>query len=76
MYCYDLKELANIIKYIVNPGEIFVCVDPWYHDQDRDGRQQRLMRLLKGKRIYHDAFNTRQLVSDKTWTAYITVFKI
>lgn len=76
MDCYNLTDLANIIDEIVNKGDIFICVDPWYHDQSLDGRQQRLIRKLKGSKIYHEAFNSKQLVTNKTWTAYITVFKI
>lgn len=75
MDCYNLNYLADVIKDIANKGDIFICVDPWYHNPKLDGRQQRLMRLIKGIKIYHEAFNSKQLVSNKTWTAYITVFK-
>ena len=75
MDCYNLNYLAGVIKDITNKGDIFICVDPWYHNPKLDGRQQRLMRLVKGIKIYHEAFNSKQLVSNKTWTAYITVFK-
>ena len=75
MDCYDLVDLADTINEIVNDGDIFICVDPWYHNLYQDGRQQRLMRNLKGTKIYHEAFNSGQLVANKTWTAYITVFK-
>jgi SAM-dependent methyltransferase len=76
MDCYDLGNLADIIQDIVNSGDMFVCVDPWFHDIRLDRRQQRLMRLLSGKKIYHEAFNSGELASNKTWTAYITVFKV
>lgn len=75
MDCYNLDYFADIIDDVVNEGDIFICVDPWYHDRNRDARQQRLMRKLEGTRIYHDAFSSGQLVVDKTWTAYITVFR-
>ena len=75
MTCYDINHLAKVIGKISNKGDIFVCVDPWYHDNTLDGRQRKLMRLLDGKEIYHEAFNSGQLVPDKTWTAYITIFK-
>lgn len=76
MTCYDLNHLAKVIGKISNKGDIFICVDPWYHDSNLDGRQRKLMRLLKGKEIYHETFNSYQLVSDRAWTAYITIFKI
>lgn len=76
MDCYDLNHLGNIINKIKNNGDIFVCVDPWYHDRNLDGRQNKLMRLLKGKRIFHESLNRNQLVSNKSWTAYITIFKV
>ena len=76
MTCYDLNHLAGVIKKVKNKGDLFVCVDPWYHDSALDGRQRKLMRLLNGKEIYHDAFNAYQLQEDKTWTAYITIFRV
>ena len=76
MTCYDLNHLAKVINKVKNKGDLFVCVDPWYHDKNLDGRQQKLMRLLKGKEIYHDVFNAYQLQEDKTWTAYITIFRV
>lgn len=76
MACYDINHLAEVLNRNKNKGDIFVCVDPWYHDNSKDGRQRRLMRLVKGREIYHDAFNSHQLVPDRTWTAYITIFTI
>lgn len=76
MTCYDINHLAKVISETANIGDIFVCVDPWYHNDDKDGRQRKLMRLLNGKEIYHDAFNSGELVPDRTWTAYITIFII
>ena len=75
MTCYDINHLAKVIGKICRKGDIFICVDPWYHNKSLDGRQRKLMRLLNGKEIYHDAFNSGQLVPERTWTAYITVFK-
>ena len=76
MTCYDLNHLAKVINKVKNKGDLFVCVDPWYHDKNLDGRQRKLMRLLNGKEIYHDVFNAYQLQEDKTWTAYITIFRV
>ncbi len=76
MTCYDLNHLAKVIGKISHKGDIFICVDPWYHNRNFDGRQRRLMRLLKGKEIYHEAFNSYQLAPDRAWTANITIFKI
>ena len=76
MTCYDINHLAKVIGKICKKEDIFICVDPWYHNKSLDGRQRKLMRLLNGKEIYLEAFNSGQLVPDKTWTAYITVFRI
>lgn len=76
MTCYDLNHLARVINKEKNKRDLFVCVDPWYHDRNLDGRQRKLMRLLNGKEIYHDAFNAYQLQEDKKWTAYITIFRV
>lgn len=76
MKCYDLKHLANVINKIKRNGDLFICIDPWYHDNSRDGRQSKLMRLLGGKEICHEAFNAYELQEDRSWTAYITIFKI
>lgn len=76
MTCYNLNHLARVINKVKNKGDLFVCVDPWYHDRNKDGRQRKLMRLLNGKEIYHDVFNAYQLQEDKSWTAYITIFRV
>ena len=76
MTCYDLNHLAQVINKVKSKGDLFICVDPWYHDRKLDGRQRKLMRLLNGKEIYHDAFNAYQLQKDKSWTAYITIFRV
>lgn len=76
MTCYDLNHLARVINQVKKKGDLFVCVDPWYHDRKLDGRQRKLMRLLNGKEIYHDVFNAYQLQEDKSWTAYITIFRV
>jgi len=76
MTCYDLNHLARVINQVKKKGDLFVCVDPWYHDRKLDGRQRKLMRLSNGKEIYHDVFNAYQLQEDKSWTAYITIFRV
>ena len=76
MTCYDLNHLARVINKVKKKGDLFVCVDPWYHDRKSDGRQRKLMRLINGKEIYNDVFNKYQLQEDKTWTAYITIFRV
>ena len=76
MTCYDLNHLARVINQVKKKGDLFVCVDPWYHDRKLDGRQRKLMRLSNGKEIYHDVFNAYQLQKDKSWTAYITIFRV
>jgi hypothetical protein len=76
MTCYDLNYLARVINQVKKKGDLFVCVDPWYHDRKLDGRQRKLMRLSNGKEIYHDVFNAYQLQEDKSWTAYITIFRV
>ena len=76
MTCYDLNHFAKVINQVKKKGDLFVCVDPWYHDRKLDGRQRKLMRLLNGKEIYHNVFNKYQLQEDKTWTAYITIFRV
>lgn len=76
MTCYDLSHLAKVINRVKNKGDLFICVDPWYHDVSRDGRQRVFMRLLHGEEIYHEAFNAYELQEDKSWTAYITIFKV
>lgn len=76
MTCYDLKHFANVVNKIKRNDDLFICVDPWYHDNSRDGRQRKLMRLLGGKEIYHETFNAYELQEDRSWTAYITLFKI
>ena len=76
MTCYDLNHLARVINQVKKKGDLFVCVDPWYHDRKLDGRQRKLMRLLNGKEIYHDVFNAYQLQEDESWTAYITIFRV
>lgn len=73
---YDIEHLACIVKKSSKKGDIFVCVDPWYHDRERDGRQRRLKNLLNGREIYNEVFNKYQLVQEKSWTAIITIFKI
>ncbi len=72
---YDIRHLANFLNRTCSQGDLFVCIDPWYHDTTRDGRQRKLMRLLNAEELYHDKFNRYQLVDDKTWTAIITIFK-
>lgn len=76
MTYYDLNHLARVINQVKKKGDLFVCVDPWYHDRKLDGRQRKLMRLSNGKEIYHDVFNAYQLQEDKSWTAYITIFRV
>ena len=76
MDCYDIEHLADIINGIKKKGDLFICVDPLYHNPKYDGRQKKLMNLLKGKIIYNERFNANELIKDKSWTANITIFKV
>ncbi len=73
---YSISHLADIIGKFKNREDIFICVSPWYHNQTKDRRQQEFMKIFNGKEIYHGEFNAGELDPDRTWTAYITVFKI
>ena len=73
---YDITHLSSVLKKSSKKGDIFICVDPWYHDRERDGRQRHLRNLLNGIEIYNEVFNKYQLDPDKSWTAIITIFKI
>ena len=72
---YDITHLSNVLEKSSKKGDLFICVDPWYHDRERDGRQRHLKYLLNGKEIYNEVFNKYQLAQDKSWTAIITLFK-
>lgn len=72
---YDITHFAGVIEKSSKKGDLFICVGPWYHDKERDGRQRHLKNLLNGREIYNEVFNRYQLAQDKSWTAIITIFK-
>lgn len=74
MLNFDLEQFSNLVKNCLKGYNQFVCVGPYFFDQERDKRINKFHTSIDRGECFSKLLEQFELNHDKKWTAQILCF--
>lgn len=73
--CFSLITFKKLVKKRIGPSNLFVCVGPYFGDNDRGKRLDSFAKSMKGEEMFSEDLDAYELDEDNSWTCMVRCFK-